>query len=367
MWGWAERCPPIRYRAASGTRAAAASAAAAAMTPSITTGRRRAAAPTMKPARAAISSPPSSVRMSSGSARTGRAGARAPRPPSSGPGWRLGARPPAGDRPGGKAGDGRDDRGRGGGVADAHVAGHQHPGAPGRGLDGDVGAHVEGAARLHRRHRRLHRDVAGPRAHRAPHQAGRVGGDGGGDADVGDDDFGPGVPGEDVDGRPAGAEVRHHLRGDLLGPRGDALRDHAMVGREHRDGHRLGHGRRAAARDGGQLDPTFSSRPSEPGGLVSWLCRTAAAWAAGHVHGRDGARRPDETALVHCFASRLARAVWVRGHASISALRARPRPGWRSAASSRHWIAVPQARYPIRPRAVPAPATAGARSGRRTG
>src|SRR5581483_9954225 len=59
--GSVDRCPAITYGSTAGQSWAAASSAAPAMTPSMTTGTRAAAPPTMKPASAASSRPPTSA------------------------------------------------------------------------------------------------------------------------------------------------------------------------------------------------------------------------------------------------------------------------------------------------------------------
>ncbi len=75
----------------------------------------------------------------------------------------------------------------------------------------------------------------------------------GGHADVDDHHAGADLAGQHVDGGAAGAEVGHHLGGDLLGPGRDALGDDAVVAGEDGHGAGRGHRRRAAAGDAGEL------------------------------------------------------------------------------------------------------------------
>jgi hypothetical protein len=69
----------------------------------------------------------------------------------------------------------------------------------------------------------------------------------GGDAHVHHGHRRPGLGGEGVGDGAAGQEVGDHLHRDLLRPRADAARVHAVVGGEDGQGRRLGHGRRADA------------------------------------------------------------------------------------------------------------------------
>ena len=150
------------------------------------------------------------------------------------------------------------------------------PRAVGDRLPGHVQPDVEGGAGLARR------SSPGPTARlRVPSatlrrtSASGVGGDRRRHADVDDDDVGTGVAGEDVDGRPPGTEVRHHLCRHLLGPWRHALGYHAVVPGEHRHGHGLGHRWRTGAGDGAQAGcRSPRRRPSDPRGLVrrSWYC-----------------------------------------------------------------------------------------------
>ena len=153
-----------------------------------------------------------------------------------------------------RAGDGGDDRGRRGGVADAHVAGDE---AAGAGLDAPVGeldADVEGEEGVGAAHgRRRGRDRRCRAATVRWRRPGPVDGDRRGHADVDHRDRGTGLAGEHVDGGAAVAEVGHHLRGDLLRPGRDPAGDHPVIGGEHDDGGRLGDRRRGRAGDAGEL------------------------------------------------------------------------------------------------------------------
>ena len=93
--------------------------------------------------------------------------------------------------------------------------------------------------------------------------------------------------GDRVDGRAAGQEVAHHLRRDLLRPRRDARRHHAVVRRE--DGHRRarGTGGGQRARDRGQADTQLLEAPERPGGLVEPVVARPRRAQRRRVDGRD--------------------------------------------------------------------------------
>ena len=245
------------------------------MTPSTTTGTRAAAPPTMKPARAAISSPPTSASTASGEAPCPERPPLRRRRHLAGQRRVVDAGAPAGHLGRRAAGERGDEGGRRGGVADAHVAGDQAAGAAGHRVGGHRGARRRGPAGLVDRHGRAPRQVGRARPDLAPEQARRRRGRR--HADVDHDDLGPGMAGQHVDGRPAGAEVGHHLGGDLLGPGRHALVQHAVVAGEHGHDRRLGHRRRAGAGDGGELDAERLHPPRAPRGLVSRSCRAAAS------------------------------------------------------------------------------------------
>ena len=97
----------------------------------------------------------------------------------------------------------------------------------------------------------------------------------------------PGLGGDRVDDRGGREEVRHHLGGDLLRPRGDALGVHAVVPGEHGDRGGLGQRRRALPRDPGQPDRQVLEEPERAGRLGE----LGLALAGGA--GRRAVRRPD--------------------------------------------------------------------------
>ncbi len=74
------------------------------------------------------------------------------------------------------------------------------------------------------------------------------------DAEVDDGDACAHLPGDDVDGRSAGEEVRHHLRRHLPGPRRHALGEHAVVAGEDDDRRSGRDGGRAGSGDRGEAD-----------------------------------------------------------------------------------------------------------------
>ena len=82
----------------------------------------------------------------------------------------------------------------------------------------------------------------------------------GGDADVDDADLRSNLRGKGIDDRAGGEEVRHHLGGDLLRPRRDALSMHAVIAGEDGDHRGLGNRRRALARQPGQPDGEILKR-----------------------------------------------------------------------------------------------------------
>src|SRR5204862_4770928 len=124
----------------------------------------------------------------------------------------------------GERGDQGGGRGR---VRDPHVAGDEDPGAlvdePVRGLD----TGFDGRERLVPGQCRLDGDVAGTGADLGVNES-RSARERGSYRDVDNGHRGAGLARERVDDRPAGQEIRDHLRGDLLRPRRDALRVYAM-------------------------------------------------------------------------------------------------------------------------------------------
>ncbi len=176
----------------------------------------------------------------------------------------------------------RDERRRRGGVGDAHVPGDQAPvpvRRPGRGRS-RCPSRWRGAPP-----RAL---IAGPVVMSAvpgpdlPRQQPGRGGQGSGDPDVHDPDVGACLRGDRVDGRAAGQEVGHHLRGDLLRPRRHALGVHPVVGGEHRDDGGQRERRRALPGDPGELDRHVLEPPERP----------AAAWSATPGAAARRGRRP---------------------------------------------------------------------------
>ena len=109
----------------------------------------------------------------------------------------------------------------------------------------------DGAVALGERHGRLDAEVARARRDLQVDKAG-VGSQHRGDAHIGDGHCGAGTTRDHVDRRPFGAEVRHHLGGDLLRPGGDPFGHHAVVAREHRHRGGQGQGRRDGVGDGAQ-------------------------------------------------------------------------------------------------------------------
>ena len=226
----------------------------------------------MKPASAAISSPPSAASASSGPAAiasTCRSSARSMTADLAGERGVVDAGAPAGDLGGRPAGERGDEGGGRCGVADAHLAGDEAAGAVRHEHRRHLGADVERGRRLRRRSwpgpRRGWRSRPPPCAPSSPGCSSR----GAATPDVDDQHAGAVLPGQHVDGRAAGAEVGHHLGGDLLGPRRHALGDDAVVAGEDGDGGR----ERAAAAGSGRrcrraVARATSSRPSAPGGLV---------------------------------------------------------------------------------------------------
>ncbi len=122
---------------------------------------------------------------------------------SRGPGWRVDPGPPPGDRRRVGTGKRGDQRGRGGGVRDPHVAGEQAAVSRRDQLARDLDAHLDRAAGLVPAHRLTHRHVTGAAADLAGKQAGcglQVGRH------------------TDVDDGATGQEVGDHLRGDRRRP-----------------------------------------------------------------------------------------------------------------------------------------------------
>ena len=110
---------------------------------------------------------------------------------------------------------------------------------------GGLDAHLDGRARPPRGSSRGRRSCRPCPARTLRGSSPGVAGQFGGDADVDDADLGADLVGERVADRAAAEEVGHHLRGDLLRPRGDALGVHPVVAGEDRDGRGLGDRRRA--------------------------------------------------------------------------------------------------------------------------
>ena len=184
-------------------------------------------------------------------------------------------------------GEGADQRGRRGGVGDAHVAGEQAPVTGRDQVAGYLHAHHDRFLGLLAGERRPGGEISGTvrdLARQQPGDRAQVGAD----AHVDHHDLGAGLGGERVDHRAAGQEVGHHLRGHLLRPRGHALGVHAMkmVAKSRHRVWRVGRRRRAAvAGHPASRTDTSSSTPSDPRGLVimSWRARAAliAAWSSG--------------------------------------------------------------------------------------
>ena len=168
-----------------------------------------------------------------------------------------------GGRPAGEVGDQGGRRGR---VPDPHVAGDQAPRPRRHQLAGHLCADVERRLGLLAGHGRLLDDVGRAVADLAAQEVG------GGveiavDADVDHHHLGADLAGDGVDGRPAGAEVAHHLARHLRRPRRDPGLDHAVVAGEHRHRGRLGDGGRARMGDAGQLGTQVLELPQGPGRL----------------------------------------------------------------------------------------------------
>ena len=188
------------------------------------------------------------------------------------------------------AGADGDERGRDGGVGDAHLTCEQRLVARGdevaRGLD----AHLDGAQRLLAGEGRALRHVGGAGPYLAGQQT-RGGGEFTGDADVDDAHLGADLIGEGVADGPAAEEVGDHLARDLLRPGRDALGVDAVVAREDRDGGRLGQRRRALARQTAQLrgdDLQHAERAGRLGHALLALPRLTERLRVQRTDGRDG-------------------------------------------------------------------------------
>ena len=103
------------------------------------------------------------------------------------------------------------------------------------------------------------------------------------------------IPRHDVDRRAARQEVVHHLRRDLLGVGGDALRHDAMVSSGHNDCLATGLGafgaeyarelygqRFQAAQAAGRFGQTVLSKPGRPLGLLVGGCDAPDDFVKGH-------------------------------------------------------------------------------------
>jgi hypothetical protein len=169
----------------------------------------------------------------------------------------------AGRGPRADAGEGADQRGRGGRVGDAHVAGQQAAVPVGDQLPSGVDADLDGGGGLLAGERRAAAEVRGAVGHPPRHQPRRRV-ERAGHTDVDHAHLRADPAGEGVHHRAAGQEVGDHLCGHLLRPRGDALRVHPVVGGE--DGHRgrLGQRRRAGPGDPGQRDRHLLQLPQRP-------------------------------------------------------------------------------------------------------
>ena len=183
------------------------------------------------------------------------------------------------------------DRARRRRVADAHLAGDEQIGALIDRRLGQRGAALDRGDRLRRRHRRASRHVCGPACDRTIHEAARSR-NRAGDTEIRDDDTGPGMAHQDVDGRAAGEKVLHHLRGHDLGIRADPLADHAVVGGEHEDD-RVLDTRRSTSHGGQSRRDLFESSETTRG--LRQLIEVATRPGVG-VHRRrdDGVTEPAE-------------------------------------------------------------------------
>ena len=175
-----------------------------------------------------------------------------------------------------------------GGVSDAHIAGDQQVGAGVHLLVGDGAARRDGGGRLVCGQRVLDGDVAAAATHLVGADRRRRGV--GVHRDVDHPHRGTGDAGQHVDGRAAGVEVGHHLRGHL-----GRKRRHTRFATPWSPANTTTRARSNCR--GGQLPwhaathtDRSSRRPSAPGGLVSVSWRARAAAGGVGVGRRDGGK-----------------------------------------------------------------------------
>ena len=261
----------------------------------------------MNPASAAISSPPSAASAGSGPAAMAApwsASARSTTPtftreravvdPGAAPGH-VGGRP---------SGERRDQRGGRGGVADPHLARDEGSGPVRHELGGHLGADVERGRGLGDRHGRSGRQVVGPGRDLAAGEAGpRL--ERRRHPDVDDQHPRPGLAGQHVDGRAAGAEVGDHLGRDLLRPRRDPLGHDAVVAGEDRDRGRGGERWRARAGDAAQLRAERLEASERAGRLRQATVQRHRVRHGRGVRGPDAGQRGGERTRRPCSMARL--------------------------------------------------------------